>query len=133
MTWPNVCPAYKFDQFVLDPAVQELLLDGIPIHVAPKVFDLLTLLINARDRVVPGDELRARLWPNEHVSNGSLRQCIFSARRALGERGSFIRTIHRRGYRFVAPVEPLPAVAGLPAPALGVPPAATASAGRENR
>jgi DNA-binding winged helix-turn-helix (wHTH) protein len=94
-------------EFLIDIATRELRRGTLPIHVEPKVFDLIALLVSHPGRVVETREISAELWPNESVCDGALRQCIWSARRALRDSAKdsqFIRTVHRWGYRFVGDV-----------------------------
>jgi DNA-binding winged helix-turn-helix (wHTH) protein len=91
-------------EFLIDMATRELRRGSLVIHVEPKVFDLLALLVKHGGRVVETREISAELWPNENVCDGALRQCVWSARRALRDSARdsrFIRTVHRWGYRFV--------------------------------
>ena len=83
---------------------------GPRVPVEPKVFDLLSYFVAHRDRVIPKDELFAQLWPNEFVTDSALTYCVRAARKALGDDGKrqrFIQTVHGRGYRFVADVQPV--------------------------
>jgi DNA-binding winged helix-turn-helix (wHTH) protein len=94
-------------EFVLDMATRELRRGTLPVHVEPKVFDLIALLVRQSWRVVETREISAELWANENVCDGALRQCVWSARRALrdsAKESQFIRTVHRWGYRFVGHV-----------------------------
>jgi DNA-binding winged helix-turn-helix (wHTH) protein len=78
------------------------------IDLRPKVFDLLLQLIRQRDRVVLREELVQALWGRTTVGLGSLSGLVNELRQALGESGrghSSIRTVHARGYQFVAEVE----------------------------
>lgn len=98
---------YEFGAFCLDPDARLLLRDGAPLHLQPKVFETLLLLIEQRMRALSKDELMQKLWPDCLVEEGSLTQLVFQARRALGEeagRQQFIRTVPRHGYQFVADV-----------------------------
>jgi DNA-binding winged helix-turn-helix (wHTH) protein len=97
---------YAFGEFVLDVTGRELLRAGQVVHAEPKVFDLLVDLVRHRDRVVVRQELMARLWPDTAVCPGALHQCVWALRRVLGEAASrrYVKTLHRRGYRFTAPI-----------------------------
>ena len=103
-------PSTRIDtttEFVLDMARRELRRGALPVHVEPKVFDLIALLVRHPLRVVATREISAELWPSENVCDGALRQCVWSARRALRDSAKdsqFIRTVHRWGYRFVGHV-----------------------------
>jgi DNA-binding winged helix-turn-helix (wHTH) protein len=94
--------------FVLDPTTRTLRDNRSLVHLEPKVFDLVTLLVEERHRIVSRSELNLRLWNAEYVCDGALTQSIWCARRALGDsaRGSrYILTAHRHGYRFIGQVE----------------------------
>jgi TolB-like protein len=89
----------------LDPRRQELRRAGEVVHVEPQVFDLLTFLIRNRDRIVSKDEILDTIWDGRIVSEAALSSRINAARKAIGDSGNdqiFIRTFHKRGFRFVA-------------------------------
>ena len=109
--------AYEFDSPVRDSAAGEsapwridvegfrLSREGVEVRVEPKVFDLLALLVQNRQRVVSKTELLDTLWPKEHVGDAVLPRCVAVARKTLGDTRALqavIQTIHGRGYRFVA-------------------------------
>ena len=99
---------FRFADFEIDLARQELRRAGAIVHVEPQVFDLLMHLIRNRDRIVSKDELFEAVWQGRIVSEATLSSRISAARRALGDSGndqSFIRTLHKRGFRFVGDVE----------------------------
>jgi TolB-like protein len=101
---------YRFGEFELDLARAELRAGGVACPVEPQVFALLTHLVENRDRLVSRDELLERVWDGRIVSDAAIASRIKSARQALGDDGTaqrFIRTLHRRGFRFVAPVKAL--------------------------
>jgi predicted ATPase/DNA-binding winged helix-turn-helix (wHTH) protein len=94
-----------FDDFELDLARFELRQRGVPVQVERQVFDLLVYLVKAKGRVVTKEELLDNVWGTRFVTESALTTQIKFARRALGDDGArqrFIRTIHRRGYEFVA-------------------------------
>lgn len=101
-----------FETFTFDPATRELLDAGRRVHLSPKAFDLLNLLLERRPAVVPKAEILERIWADAFVSDANLSVAIAEVRQALGDRsreGRFIRTVHRVGYAFAAdavPVEP---------------------------
>lgn len=98
---------FCFDTCRLDLQRRELYRDGQRVEVQPRVFDLLTYLLQHRDRVIDKDELLEQVWTGTVVSETSLSQSIRKARALVGddgERQQIIRTVQRRGYRFVAPV-----------------------------
>jgi TolB-like protein/Tfp pilus assembly protein PilF len=87
---------------------QELRRAGQIIHVEPQVFDLLVHLVRNRDRVVSKDELLDAIWKGRIVSEAALSSRINAARKAIGDDGDrqvLIKTIHRRGFRFVGTVQ----------------------------
>ena len=95
---------HEFGEFRLDVARRELRRSGEEIAVEPQVFSLLAHLIENRDRVVGKDELIETVWEGRIVSDATLNTRINAARRAVGDSGkeqAFIRTLPRRGFRFV--------------------------------
>jgi DNA-binding NtrC family response regulator len=93
-----------FGNHVLDVEARRLLREGVPVHLEPKVMDLLICLMGSRGRFVSKDELKQALWPEVHVGEASLTRLVKQLRktlRACGEDGS-IRTLHGRGYEFTA-------------------------------
>jgi len=103
-----------FGDLELDEARFELRCAGRPVHVEPRVFELLIYLARHRDRVVTKDELLREVWQGRFVSETALTHAVAEARKAIGggdPQASWIRTIHGRGYRFVPPGGSDPAVA----------------------
>lgn len=99
---------YRSENFSLDTAAYTLLRDGEPQSIEPQVFDLLLYLIDNRDRVVTRDELLENLWHGRIVSESALNGRLKIARKAVGDDGRkqcVIKTVHRRGYRFIAEVK----------------------------
>ena len=103
----------EFLDFELDPERFLLLRGGERVALRPKVFDLLIHLVEHRDRVVPRRELMQVVWGNAVVGPGSLSGLVNELRRALGEsvatrsdraHEAILRTVHARGYQFVAAV-----------------------------
>ncbi len=97
----------RFADFTLDEDRYLLERAGEPVTLRPKVFDLLVYLVCHRKRVVRREELVSELWDNVAVGDGALSGLVNELRQALGEQGrgpSSIRTVHARGYQFVAPV-----------------------------
>ena len=98
---------HRFGRFELDLARAELRADGTAQPLEPQVFALLALLVENGDRLVAKDEIVEKVWDGRIVSDSAITSRIKSARRALGDDGKaqrFIKTVHRRGVRFVAPV-----------------------------
>src|SRR5262245_1645718 len=98
---------YEFGGFQMDPARHMLLRQGEPVPLTPKLFETLLLLVRNRDRVLGKGELIQALWPDTFVEEGNLSQNIFLLRKLLGDDRnghSFIRTLSRKGYQFIATV-----------------------------
>jgi class 3 adenylate cyclase/DNA-binding winged helix-turn-helix (wHTH) protein/predicted ATPase len=99
---------YAFDDYRLDTQRLELWRGDTPVKLQPKVFQVLTYLIEHRDRVVSKEELLEQLWPGQFIDDGSVNACLMAVRKAVGDSGQAqhaIQTLHGRGYRFVAMVE----------------------------
>jgi eukaryotic-like serine/threonine-protein kinase len=98
---------YEFARFRLDATERTLTRDGVPVPLAPKVFDTLLVLVRNSGLVLEKEELLRAIWPDSFVEESNLAQNISQLRKALGE-GSveprLIETIPKRGYRFVAEV-----------------------------
>jgi TolB-like protein/cytochrome c-type biogenesis protein CcmH/NrfG len=98
---------FLFADHVLDTDRRELRRGAESIAVEPQVFDLLVYLVENRDRVVSKDDLIASVWGGRIVSDSTLTSRINAARRAIGDSGNeqkLIRTIARKGLRFVGAV-----------------------------
>jgi TolB-like protein/DNA-binding winged helix-turn-helix (wHTH) protein/tetratricopeptide (TPR) repeat protein len=103
--------AYLFEEYALDPDRRELRRGGALVSVEPKVFDLLELAIRERERVVSKDDLIAVVWQGRIVSESALTTCINAARKAIGDSGEvqrLIKTLPRKGIRFVGAVQEAP-------------------------
>jgi len=98
---------YFFNDFALDADRRELRSRGNLIAVEPQVFDLLIYLIDNREHVVSKDDLIATVWKGRIVSDSTLDSRINAARKAIGDSGEkqeLIRTVARKGVRFVGTV-----------------------------
>ena len=96
---------FTFEGCELDLGRYEVRRDGDVVAVEPQVFDVLVHLVRHRDRVVSKEELLDEVWGDRFVSESALTSRIKAARRAIGDDGTaqrVIRTVHGRGYRFVA-------------------------------
>ena len=96
---------YTFADCQLDADRRELRRDGILLSLRPKVFDMLTLLIEQRNRVVSKDELLERVWTGRYISETTLSSCLKELRKALGDDGkkqNVIKTVRGQGFRFIA-------------------------------
>ncbi len=99
---------YSFSDFTLDTDRRELRQGAETISVTPQVFDLLNYLIRSRERVVSKDELIAGVWNGRIVSDAALTTRINAARSAIGDTGEkqqLIKTLPRKGFRFVGTVQ----------------------------
>jgi DNA-binding winged helix-turn-helix (wHTH) protein/predicted ATPase len=98
---------YTFEEFELDTAAYELRREGGAVDLEPQVFDVLTYLLQHRDRVVSKQELLENVWKTRFVTESALTSRIKAARKVIGDDGRtqrIIKTQHGRGYRFVASV-----------------------------
>ncbi len=98
---------FLFSGHTLDVDRRELRRGSEPVSIEPQVFDILVHLIESRDRVVSKDDLIAAVWGGRIVSDSTLTSRINAARKAVGDNGEeqkLIRTIARRGFRFVGEV-----------------------------
>ncbi len=103
----GVIVIYAFTGCELDTDTYELRRDGNVVRVEPQVFDVLVHLIEHRDRVVAKEELLDEVWKTRFVTESTLTTRIKEVRRAVGDDGRLqrvVRTVHGRGYRFVADV-----------------------------
>jgi TolB-like protein/DNA-binding winged helix-turn-helix (wHTH) protein len=102
---------YVFGEYMLDVRRRELRRGGEPLKLEPQVFDLLAYLVRHRDRVVGKDDLLQAVWGGRIVSDSTLTARINAARRAIGDDGEkqrLIRTLPRKGVRFVAKITETP-------------------------
>jgi adenylate cyclase len=98
---------FLFDDYGLDTQRRELRRGGDVVAVEPKVFDLLVYLVQNRHRVVSRDDLIAHVWDGRIVSESAISRCINGARSAIGDSGEaqrLIKTLQRKGLRFVGEV-----------------------------
>src|SRR5262245_18321513 len=99
---------FFFSNQVLDTDTRELSRENMPVSLEPQVFDLVVHLMENRDRVVSKEELIEKIWHGRHVAESTLTSRINAARKAVGDSGSeqaLIRTIARKGFRFVGAVQ----------------------------
>jgi DNA-binding winged helix-turn-helix (wHTH) protein len=101
-----------FGPFVLDPETRQLRRDGGEVHLTPKAWELLELLVRSRPRAMSKTAIRQQLWSNAQVGKGSLTVLNAELRTALGDDArhpSWIRTVQRYGYAFVGEASDGPA------------------------
>jgi DNA-binding winged helix-turn-helix (wHTH) protein len=99
----------RFSNFVLDTDTRELRRESRPVHLSPKAFQLLELLVEVRPRALSKDSLHTRLWPNTFVVEANLSNLVGEVRAALGDnprRPKFVRTVHGFGYAFSEGLRP---------------------------
>ena len=98
---------FRFEDYVLDPERRELTRGAEPVAIGPQVFDLLLHLVRNREHVVSKDELLDGVWDGRIVSESTLTSHINAARKAVADNGQeqrLIRTVARKGFRFVGQV-----------------------------
>src|SRR5438309_11586714 len=98
---------YLFENYAFDTDRRELHRGADAVAIAPKVFDLLDFLIRNRERVVSKDDLINAIWNGRSVSDAALTTRLNAARSAIGDSGQgqrLIKTLPRKGFRFVGPV-----------------------------
>lgn len=95
---------FSFDQYVINAETFEAFRGGERLPVEPQVLDLLIFLLQNRHRIVTKEEVFEVVWKGRLVSEATLSSRIKAVRQLIGDNGSaqrFVRTIHRRGFRFV--------------------------------
>jgi eukaryotic-like serine/threonine-protein kinase len=105
---PAAC--FRVGEWLVEPDLCRVTRGGLSTHLRPQLMDLLVYLAQNAGRTVRQDELLASIWPCQpYLAATSLPRCITELRHALGDRAvasTVILTIHKRGYRLIAPVEP---------------------------
>jgi DNA-binding winged helix-turn-helix (wHTH) protein len=100
----------QFGDCTLDLTTRELLRSGKAVHVEPKAFRLLELLVRTRPRALSKDELQNELWPKTFVSERNLARLVLVLRTLIGDHAReprYIRTVHGYGYAFSGEVTDL--------------------------
>ncbi|MBR0816620.1 winged helix-turn-helix domain-containing protein [Bradyrhizobium liaoningense] len=103
--------ALTFGPYQLIPSKRLLLVGQNPVELGSRAFDILTVLLQNRGRVVSRREILDRVWPDLTVDEANLRVQMSDLRRALksgDSDGSYIMNVQGRGYVFVAPVQTVP-------------------------
>ena len=111
----------EFGPFRLEPAERRLSKGGEPVHVTPKALELLVALASRPGRLVTKDELVAEVWPDTFVEEGNLAVNMTRLRQVLNDETgqTYVETVPKRGYRFVAAVREIAAQEPAPAPPPG--------------
>ena len=110
---------FVFGDYVLDPERRELTRGSEAVAIGPQVFDLLLYLVQNREQVVSKDQLLDAVWAGRIVSESTLTSHINAVRKAIGDNGEeqrLIRTIARKGFRFVGDVREAEAPDGFEVP-----------------
>ena len=109
-------PRYQFGPFQLDTAEHRLLRNVVEVQLQLKVFETLCVLVENAGRLLKKDDLLRKVWPDTVVEENNLNKNVSLLRKALGENTngqSYIETVPRVGYRFVAPVKDIAAAAAV--------------------
>jgi DNA-binding winged helix-turn-helix (wHTH) protein len=99
---------FRFGEFVLDEDQRQLLRRGSPVHLEPKAFELLGLLVRKSPKALPKQVIHDAIWPGTNVTESSLAGLVLDLRIALGDEHAehkFIRTVRGYGYSFCAPAD----------------------------
>ena len=113
---------FVFGDCALDPDRRELTRGSEVVSIGPQVFDLLVHLVRNRDRVVSKDDLLQAVWDGRIVSESTLTSHINAVRKAIGDSGEeqrLIRTLARKGFRFIGAVEETQSSDEVKSPAIG--------------
>src|SRR6266496_3204430 len=106
---------YEFGPYRMEPAECQLSRDGERIALRPKLFDLLTVLVEHSGQMLTKDELLVAVWPDATIEESNLTVSINAIRKALGD-DEYIETVARRGYRFTGQVTAVEANSPTPGP-----------------
>jgi DNA-binding winged helix-turn-helix (wHTH) protein len=93
----------RFGECVLDSDTRRLSVRGEAVHLSPKAFQFLEMLLESRPKALSRSEIHERLWPGTFVSEGTLTSLLAEVRSATGDSARdsrFVRTVHRFGYAF---------------------------------
>ena len=99
----------RFGEFVMDPDSRQLFRSGDEVHLPPKIFELLDLLVRSRAKALSKRHIQGQLWPDAEVGEASLTVAVAGLRSALGESAKeprHVRTVHGFGYAFAGEVQP---------------------------
>ena len=94
----------RFGRFCVLPRARQLLIDGQPVQLGSRAFDLLMVLIVAPGTLITKDEIMSRVWPNRVVEESNLKMQMSALRRVLNADRDVIKTVHGRGYVFTSEV-----------------------------
>lgn len=103
----TVTSSYRFGPFLIDRHAYRVVRDGETVAISPKHLDLLLHLLDHAGNLVTKEALLDAIWPDANVTDNALTQAVSELRQVLGDdpsRPQFIKTVARRGYRFIAPI-----------------------------
>jgi DNA-binding winged helix-turn-helix (wHTH) protein len=98
----------RFGDCLVDSETRQLFARGEEVHLQPKAFQILELLLANRPKAVSKETIHKELWPGTFVSDGTLTSLLAEIRDAIGDdahESRFVRTVHRFGYAFSGPVQ----------------------------
>jgi predicted ATPase/DNA-binding winged helix-turn-helix (wHTH) protein len=121
----------RFDRFELLLARRELRVDGVPVTLGGRAFDILALLVKARGALVTKDQIISAIWPDLVVEESNIQVQISALRKALGSSRNLVQTVSGRGYRFVAALPDAAPARDPSQPATNLPAATAALIGRD--
>src|SRR6185436_6592473 len=107
-------PSYQFGPFFVDRIRYRVVRDDAVVELTPQLLDLLLHLLDNAGALITKEQLLDALWPGANVTDNALAQAVSELRQALGDDAGapqFIKTVARKGYRFIAPVEKVDSVA----------------------
>ena len=110
--------SYQFGPFFVDRIRYRVVRDDAVLELTPKLLDLLLHLLDNAGALVTKEQLLDALWPDANVTDNALAQAVSELRQALGDDAGtpqFIKTIARRGYRFIAPAARIDSAPAQPA------------------
>ena len=99
---------YRFGPYLADRTAYRVLKEGTPVELTPKLLDLLFFFLERPATLVTKEALLDGIWPGANVTDNALAQAMSDLRDALGDKASsptYIRTVARRGYRFIASID----------------------------
>ena len=100
-SWATGDASIEFGRFRVLLRRRQLLVDGVPVALGARAFDLLLVLLEADGALVTKEELLNRVWQGSVVSEDNLKLQVCALRKALGADRELIRTEFGRGYRFI--------------------------------
>ncbi len=110
MDVPVAAGDLRLGEWLVQPTLNRLVRGETQVHLRPKLMDLLTELARHAGAVVPSDALIAAVWAKKFVAESALSTAVAELRRALGDESGaprYIESVPKRGYRLLAPVEPV--------------------------